>query len=207
MLISDSKRFVFIHVPKCAGTSMEAALAPHALPLPRSKWYSLLRRLDLPRDYRRFKFGRHAPLRLVERKMPRRAYESYFKFAFVRNPWDRLVSEYNRTLHEGGRRRHRRVRGMVSFMEYLRWQSRRPAAHQYHLLVDSSGAVGVDFVGRFETLETDFDHVRERIDVDCALPHLKAYAHPHYREYYDDEARAYVRRHWARDIEAFGYEF
>lgn len=207
MLISDSKRFVFIHVPKCAGTSMEAALAPYALSLPRSKWHSLLRRLDLPRDYRRFKFARHAPLRQVERKMPRSAYEGYFKFAFVRNPWDRLVSEYNRTLNEGSRRRHRRVRAMESFMEYLRWQAPRPAAHQHRLLVDSSGDIGVDFVGRFETLERDFERVRQRIAVECELPHLKGYAHAHYRDYYDDEAREFVRRHWASDIEAFGYEF
>ena len=207
MLISDDKQFIFIHVPKCGGTSMEAALAPYALGLPRSKWYSLLRAFGLPRDYRRFKFGKHAPLRQVERKLPPAAYASYFKFAFVRNPWDRLVSEYNRTLNEGDRRRHRRVRRMRGFMEYLHWQAPRPGSHQYQQLLNASGSVGVDFVGRFETLAADFDHVRERIAVDCELPHLKGFHHPHYREYYDAEAREFVRRHWMQDIEAFGYEF
>ena len=80
---------------------------------------------------------------------------------------------------------------------------------QLDYLVDLRGNHIVDFVGRYESLQADFDHCCERIGLPLqALPHRRrADDRSAYREYYDDESKALVERHFAADIEAFGYEF
>jgi len=84
MLISDSKQFIFVHISKTAGTSIRAALEPYSVNAPRDKWHSFLRRFDLPKDYRQFKFSKHAYLSAADKKLPSDIYQSYFKFAVVK---------------------------------------------------------------------------------------------------------------------------
>lgn len=207
MLISDSKQFVFVHVPKTGGSSLHRLLKPHALDKNPNRVYSLLRPLGLPRDYRRFRFLTHGPLIAAERVMPAPTFHSYFKFAFVRNPWARLVSEYNALMGKPHHRRHRRVARLGGFAQYLLGEAPSVVGNQLDLLLDSTGRIGVDFVGRFETLA---DHIREvcdRLSIPSELPHVNRSAPVDYRDFYDDDTRLYVRKHWARDVEAFGYEF
>ena len=207
VLISDDKALVFIHVPKTGGSSVSAALEPWCPPQERGRLSAWLRPLGLPRNYRRFKFRRHDPLALVERIMPAQRFSQFFKFAFVRNPWDRLVSEYNSVLRLPDHRRHRRVRALGGFKAYLHHEAPSVLASQRRLLVDSSGRIGADFVGRFERLEQDFASVCERLGIDAALPHLNRHEHDDYRSYYDDESRELVRAQWSEDVVAFDYEF
>lgn len=207
MLFSDSKRFVFIHVQKTAGTSVGAALRPYANAEKRSKLGSFLRLFDFPRDYRRYKFRTHASLRDVQRKLPAEVFNGYFKFAFVRNPWDRLVSEYNAALKKHRNRRHRRIARLGDFEAFIRHELKRGRLLQYPMLANRDGEIGVDFVGRFESLDADFDTICRRIGVPNELSHLNAHPHRNYREYYDEGTRRLVAEGWAQDVETFGYEF
>jgi len=207
MLLSDSKRFVFVHVQKTAGTSITAALRPYANHNKRTKLGSSLRLFGLPRDYRKYKFRTHAALRDVQRRMPESLFSSYFKFAFVRNPWDRLVSEYNAALTKNRSRRHRRIARLDDFEAFIRYELRRGRLFQYPMILNVDGDVGVDFIGRFESLEDDFRAVCRRIEVDHPLGRCNAYPHRDYREFYSDNTRRLVERGWAQDIELLGYEF
>lgn len=207
MLISDTHRFVFVHLQKNAGTSMVHVLRPYAVEGPRSKWYSLLRVLGLPRDYRRYKFREHAPLREAERRMPRDRFEEYFKFGFVRNPWDRLVSDYAGLLQNPAHRRHRQAARLSDFAAFIEWEARRGRRVQRDMLMDRSGRVAVDFVGHFERVGEDFAEACRRIGIEAELPHRNPSRRGDYREWYDERTREMVRRYWATDIEAFGYEF
>ena len=74
--------------------------------------------------------------------------------------------------------------------------------------MDRSGKVNLDFIGRFETLEKDFELLTARLGVLASLP--KTNTSPRgrdYRSYYDDESIEIVAKLYSRDIELFGYSF
>ena len=147
--------------------------------------------------------------------LPREVYQGLFKFAFVRNPRDLQVSSY----HHIKRERPHLLEDNESFGAFLRRKLDPQREWQYHIdtsitpqldyLIDLRGNQIVDFVGRYESLQTDFDHCCERIGLPKqALPHRRrAVDRAAYRDYYDEKTKALVEQHFAADIKAFGYEF
>jgi hypothetical protein len=65
----------------------------------------------------------------------------------------------------------------------------------------------VTFLGRFETLGTDFAHVCRRIGVVATLGRANRTSRGDYRDYYSPRLIALVRDHFAEDVERFGYAF
>lgn len=129
----------------------------------------------------------------------------YFSFAFVRNPWSRLVSNYFY-------RYHRRPNAWKeeSFWDFIFSGAKHSlsANSQLSYMVDTSGNQLVDFIGKYENLQQDFDIVCDKIGIPKQqLPHINKTKHKHYTEYYDNETRDFVAEKYAKDIEYFGYEF
>ena len=208
MLISDSHGFVFVHVRKAAGTSLRRRLSPYALRPPEGRLNHLLSRAGLIRHYRRHLFRAHAPLLEAQRRMPPEAFSAYFKFGFVRNPWERLVSEYEYICAHSEHPRHRKIAAMASFDQFVDFQIPRPDAHQIDMLCDEHGRLRADFVGRFENLQEDFKRVCRRLGLAVEpLEHLNRTTDGDYRGYYADATAERVAKHWQREIDAFGYRF
>lgn len=185
-------RCIFVHVPKTAGSSVARTL-----------------------------FGvdsRHVPYFEFERANPAK-FRAYFKFAFVRNPWDRLVSSYF-FLQRGGMNEVDRawaaenlaahptfdnfVHEWLTDENAMRFPHFRPQAFY---LAGPDGKVMMDFVGRFEAIGDDFAEVVRRLGRETVLPVSNKSEHAHYSTYYDDETRRIVGRVYARDAEIFGYRF
>lgn len=154
-------------------------------------------------------------------------FERLFRFSFVRNPYERMVSEY----------RYRNYFHHHSFSDFVLnklpqrgWDDQyRHVMPQYDMLHDDSGRLLVDFVGRFENLRADFREVCRRLGIaDAELPHrnpsnkrsrnLKRRVrnalfrngegdNARYTDFYDEETRDAVTALYRRDIETFGYRF
>jgi hypothetical protein len=210
--ISHERRCVFIHVPKTGGTSIETALGLHGpwQDENRRTFFGMMGSPDLLALPRTSAFLQHLSIGEVQELAPEA--REYFSFAFVRNPWDRMVSAYHRTdphLLEQGRQVGIHLSGL-SFAEFLSRTERIEHAHlreQAHFICDRSGTVRVDYTGRFETIEQDFRSVCRRLGVDLPLPRLNTSTHRDYRHYYDGETAAFVAKRYRRDIELFGYTF
>ena len=208
MLISDSHEFIFVRVRKTASQSMWAALEPYVLPRPTGRWSRMKSRAGLERDYRRYRFRAHDEITTAKRLLPAAQFDRYFKFAIVRNPWRRLVSEYEFILKSPKHGRHRRVKVLGGFAPFIEMQIPRRDAYQTSQLCDPQGNLLMDFVGKLETLDRDWKTICERIDIPhVELPRKNVSVRRPYTDYYTPETRDLVAKHWSREIELFGYEF
>ena len=131
-----------------------------------------------------------------------KAWRSYFKFAFDRNPWDRQVSAYHY--------RYRRKARAPSFADFID-RDRHARLNNYDIY-SIDGDPCVDFLGRFETLEDDFHRALGEIGLkfDHSLPRAKSGIRQngnHYRDYYDDRTRIIVGDWYEREIKLLGYSF
>ncbi len=210
MIAWKPRPFIFVHIPKCAGTSMEAALIPLATPGGRIEDLS-----EADRDRHWLPGQRERQHRKLLEYAAEFPLADYFKFAMVRNPWERTVSQIEFLLKgKSGKKVFIGSTAKENIEIYCN-SIQRPGnqdlgACQLDYLMDGTGGVGVDFIGRFENLTKDFNQICAKLGLPqpLALPHFKNAERPeHYSEFFDDESAEWVRRRFARDIEYFGYTF
>jgi Sulfotransferase family len=211
MLISFQPGILFIHIDKAAGTSIQRALQPFAEQRADSRlrrrlvWLGKLNRLG--GLYRALEFPEHVAARTVQNCLPPDLYSQLFKFAFVRNPWDRLVSRYSYLLRTENHPRHYFVKCMKGFEDYVNWEIARGKMFQHAYMTDSAGKMIVDFIGYFERLNEDFAKVCAQLKIQAQLPQANISSHKDYRTYFTHALRELVAQHFKRDIELFGYTF
>lgn len=180
-------KFVFIHINKTGGTSIARALS-------------------IPPKH-------NTALEKIE-EIGHEEWDNRFTFAVVRNPWDKVVSHYyyriqtNQT--ELGTNRIR----FKEWVEQVYRDKRLPYYDkpkmfmpQVNWISDTEGKVIIDHVCRFESLESDFREVCDRLGIVYNLPHLKSSRRGHYRDYYDLETQKIIADWFNQDIEKFGYSF
>ena len=189
-MLNHEKKFIFVHVPKTAGFSVTSGLG---IPV----------------------VGHH-PLSSILKNNSE--CEGYLKFSFVRNPWDRAVSAFHYMQKGGaGKQNKEDYRDFKkyfipskSFEEFIK-------SNLFNIIVDTQQHFqamtyyldgNLDFIGRFENLQEDFNTMCNKIGIPKQkLPHENKTNHKHYTQYYDDETRQIVGEKYAKDVEAFGYKF
>lgn len=153
----------------------------------------------------------HLLARQIRSEVGEDRFASYFKFAVVRNPFDRLVSQYCHTRDRVDLRAFLRMPKDASFDEYLeRIRARRHVQWepQCSFLFDEDGTLLVDFVGRFERLAEDAAEIFARLGLDgAALPHANRSQRSPYRDYYRDDLRRQVEEMYGEDLARLDYEF
>jgi len=191
----DRRRAIFVHIPKCAGIAVKKALFD-----------------DLS--------GGHIKLSTYCRTFEPDLFLAYFKFTFVRNPWDRLVSAYHFLKGGGYGERDRQwfERELSAYGDFddfvckwLRPENMGKHVHfwpQSDFLVDRNhSGVKVDYVAFYENIDEDFRFIARRIGVEKELRKQNTSSHKSYMDYYRDETREIVRNLYLADIERFGYDF
>jgi chondroitin 4-sulfotransferase 11 len=189
---ADQHQCIFIHIPKAAGTSVALTLFDRN--------------------------SRHVPWHEYYSANPHK-FARYYKFTFVRNPWDRLVSSYM-FLQKGGmndadaRWAARYLKPFASFEDFVLDGIQQPEIHswvhflpQSHFVCDVHGKCQMDFVGKFENLADDFAVVAAKLGCQRQLAKVNVGQRDHYRQYYSEATRAKVAQVYTRDIACFGYEF
>lgn len=190
----DKYQALFIHIPKSAGRSVVRGL------------------FDV-------KSVEHAPADWYQQLDPDK-FDRYFKFTFVRNPWDRAVSAYT-YLCRGGSPASRDdqywaafINRFDSFDDFVcNWMSeeniRRNALFtpQVIFLKDIFGQVSMDFIGHFENIEEDFKTLATKLHTTASLPHLNQSQTQNYQNFYTSRSREIIERLYSEDIETFNYNF
>lgn len=197
MVISHRYRFIFVHIQRTGGHSIEKAL---------SKFVS---QKDI--DKINHIFGHmHVVPRNIEKYFSYDIWKQYFKFAFVRNPWDRAVSFYH-YFKQNKRHRitHPTFAKTVDTMDFSHWIKRTNLVPpQFCWVIPDGSNFIVDFVGRFENLQEDFDKICDRVCIPSVkLETIMKTKHKHYSMYYTDDTRAIASEKFKKDIKLFGYKF
>ncbi len=192
-----SKRALFVHIPKTAGSSI----------------YDLV-----------FDGGKglgHMPYAWYESIAPGCCKE-YFSFSFVRNPWDRVVSAYHFVLAGGAPRRDgpmakefSRFKNFDDFVvNWLNDETINSNLHfvpQYKFLVNGDGELGPDFVGRYESLNDHMQHICRAVKISpsqvFSIKTINKSSRGDYQNYYTDRSAEVVMNLYRQDAELFEYSF
>jgi chondroitin 4-sulfotransferase 11 len=198
-MINNKHKYIFIHIPKTGGTSIESAL-------------------NIKQEHKSHEYY----------KKELKQYTDFFVFTIVRNPFDRSVSDYKWTTNTKYPYPAKELKEMFmnkSFKYFLKtyynlqykdvksfrdfnWFKDHHLTHCRGQLDLLNPVSEIDYIIRFENLQEDFDIVCDKIGIPHQqLPHLNESNHKHYTEYYDEETKQIVAKKYAKDIEYFGYEF
>jgi chondroitin 4-sulfotransferase 11 len=211
-IISHKKRFIYFYIPKVASTTIKRGIAK-----------ALFGR-SIGAGVHRFWFDEVVDIKKGE-------YEDHFKFSFVRNPWDRVISCYSdKILHENVTN-HQYINGVfrryvskykdlfymgMTFEDFVRVISKIPDTQadrhfrsQRCFITDQDGNDLTDFVGRFENLRSDLAFVARRTGLGpFKLYHENKSTRPSdYRRMYTEGTKRLIAERYKDDIERFDYRF
>lgn len=180
--------YIFIHINKTGGTSVEKALG---LPLI------------------------HKTAREYKNQIGEARWQERFSFAFVRNPWDKVASQFHYRVMINETQLGKKP---VKFEDWIKlvfidqhpdyYNDKNMFAPQMDWLTDYNDEIIVDVVGRFENFQDDWQLICEKINrKGLELPHVKKSKRTDYRSYYNTQSIETIGQWFAKDIERFGYEF
>ncbi len=179
--------FIFIHINKTGGSSVEAAL-------------------NLPFEH----------LSAVEKinAVGIEKWQSKFTFAFIRNPFDKVCSHYRYRVKTN---QTNLKNNPITFSSWVKktygdkdpfyFDKPKMFMPQVDWLCDEKGEIMVDQIYRFETLDDDFETLCKKFSLAAKLPHLKATKKVDYQSYYSTETKQIIKRYFAQDLDQFNYRF
>ncbi len=191
----DTKECIFVHIPKTAGIAVKKGLF-------------------------NMRGAAHTRLRDYKIIFSKSKFNKYFKFAFVRNPWDRLVSAYT-FLRDGGineadrKWSKKNLKVYNTFDNFVRgWVTKKNIYEKVHFIpqyefINLGGMEPkVDYIARYENIESDYKHIYNKIGGHEALKkENKSERAKSYKKYYSSESKDIVMEVYKKDIKIFDYEF
>lgn len=207
MIVSYQHRFIFAAVPKTGTHSVRHALRAH-LGQDDMEQARLFVQKEFPiPELAALKHG-HLSFEQVRPFLDDQSFTDFFKFAFVRNPFDRFISYCSFATSQQGAF-DRDPQGVMRHMLF----KQTPHNHlifwpQHRFLIGANGELQTDFVGRVETMQESYDMIAAKLGIaSTKLDRANQSRRGDYHEYYDQEMIDAVARIYARDLELFGYDY
>jgi hypothetical protein len=208
MLISTSHKFIFIHIPKTAGTSIRSVLNKHA-----AQTNKVMQKVHQKNKMIK---SEHIGASDIKHILEGNLWKKYFKFAFVRNPWEIMLSHYlyfsNR---KGWSLLHQRAK-KLTFNKFIDWYFLRAPKVNYNkgfrrgfeYFIEINNEQVLDFIGKFENLKEDFASICKKLNIqEIDLPIKNKSDHKHYNFYYNDHAKRLVKNAFEKHLDYFKYTF
>ena len=205
-LYSKEKKFIFVHIYKCAGNSIGSMLRKTNDVIEIHNAHTIIR------DVKKYFYE--------DIKEPSLYADSY-KFSFVRNPYSMMVSLYFYIRVATGHEFHSKIYPM-SFAEFLFWykdklnEKYKYGAHGYFTLLDflndEEKRMEMDYVGKIENIETDFGKISSQLGIVCdKIPMMNVkrgkFYDSNYKKYYSNLSKNLVRQMFEKDLDYFNYIF
>jgi hypothetical protein len=206
MIISFKHKFVFAAVPKTGTHAVRQALRAHLGEDDIEQVRLFVQKTFPIPALAKLEHG-HLSLEQLRPHMPPEQFASFFKFAFVRNPFDRFISYCAFMTRFKGQFAADPHRVMSYYVQNPQWQHIlfQP---QHTVVADASGQLLTDYLGRVENMQQSYDEIAARIGIPgTQLEKVNASQRRDYRDYYTPPLVEGVARLYARDLELFGYEF
>ena len=223
-MLSLKHHFLFIHIPKTAGNSIQQVLDKYADEniVAVKPWQDGVEDFEIVS--KKYGTSKHSTLREYRKILGKLDYKSLYKFTVVRNPWDRAISTYfytkkyrqpqeniNRPNYSGeikfSKEEFIEILDIVSpVTKWVCTDNRvlKLLKPHHNRLVKTD----IDFFIRYENLNDDFNQVCERIGIPFENPGIRnKIDREYYSDYYDAETRDMVSRKFRDEIDYFGYEF
>jgi chondroitin 4-sulfotransferase 11 len=202
-MIDFKNKFIFLHIPKCGGTSVEWMLRGAGLKLNAESFHGSTNQL---KNYK----GKHLWLQHLRIKDMQTLFniniDNFFKFTVSRNPWSRKVSSF--FWENKNNKANLTNKNFKNFVKNPHYRDRSHRYSQFDFICDKDGKIKIDYVVKLENFEEDINTAFKKAKISFQKPkhHYKT-KHKHYTEYYDDETKEIVAEKYAKDIEYFAYKF
>jgi len=211
MIVSHKHKFIFIKTKKTAGTSLEIALSgicgdediiteilPEDELIRKKLGYLGCQNIHNP------KYRNHIAARRLRKFLDPEIWDTYYKFCFERNPWDKVISWYYWELKNGW------PMAFDDFMDSGHF-AQVGGFGGYDLYTDAQDNVIVDKVYLYEDMGGFITDIEEKLGVELPeLPRAKSQFRDNkltYKEHYSNEQINLIRLAFRREILRFGYSF
>ncbi len=214
-MISKRHKFIFFHVPKAAGSSVLETLNRNL----KDKGQINDKNIQLVEYLKQINaamWPNHIKCQLMKDFLGASIFNQYFKFAFVRNPWDKLVSLYHyvkqketKIYASKGIELPKFNRNIIESESFDDWVKKGNLGDtQFKFLTSKSGNLLVDYIGKTENLQSDFSYICGLLNIpNITLSQVNKSKRADYREYFTQESIDIVNEKFKNDIYLFGYNF
>ncbi len=215
--INHDKQAIFIHINKTGGSYIAGTLEKYYgfetfyLKRPDHDTFCFNKKKNPKQKYYEnrvhgvMNYYRSSPFLNHKMKMTPEKWDSYYKFCFVRNPYDRTISGWNHLGKKHPFKQYVHMRNIVSDIEYI-----HTFMPQYRHVINFKNELDIDFVGRFENLENDFIyilfHLGYEFPIHDPVVRVNVKKHKKYMEYYDQRTLDKVNELMKEDFERFQYK-
>jgi len=185
----EKRDYIFVHINKTAGTS-------------------IINIIGKP-------FRKHLTAKEIIKVIGQDKWDKAYKFAVVRNPWDKVVSQYKHNIKNNVTNMAKKE---ISFKDWIACTYGKNKVEYYYYrpqmflpqaewLKDFEGKIDLDKIIRFENLTDEMNLVFKTLGIHQELPHVNKTSKTNYRDFYDDTTQKIIADWFHEDIKVFGYTY